>query len=398
MGKEDLNKDLLRAERSIGRILNCEELLPEQREELKRFDKHLKAEVKLTNTRRQYFVCLKQLGKFLEKDYKSATRDDIEGFFVKMNGKKESTVFSWKVNIRTFYKWLLGVREKGKYPDVVNYEVKKPSKVKIPKFLTEEEVKRMIEITDCIRDKCLLSVMYESGCRRGEIAAINIGDVIFDKEVPVARFTVRDQEGCKRGSRPIILVNSVPVLREYINQHPGRNEKDSPLFISFRRRGERLTTRGMNEVVKKYASQLDLEGIACHTFRHSRFRNLRQKGFSMLDMKQLGGWSQWDMVERYCRVADTKHIEDKMLEINGFKSSKEEKKEEKLKPKVCLLCGTHNDSTNRICTKCNMPLNRDDLVEREQVTGDLVRRVIKLLPVLEKLEKLDYSETLESTR
>jgi site-specific recombinase XerD len=63
-----LSRDLQSAERFIGNILKSEELSQKQREVLGKFDKHLKSTGKLTYTRKQYFVCLKSLGKFLKKD------------------------------------------------------------------------------------------------------------------------------------------------------------------------------------------------------------------------------------------------------------------------------------------------------------------------------------------
>jgi len=390
-----LNKDLLRAERFINNQLESRELIEEQRNKLKEFDEHLRSEGKLIYTRRQYLVCLKAFGKFLKKPFNDAVRKDFEDFFISINDRKETTIFGWKVGIRLFYKWLFNIRGKGKYPEIVEYEIKKPSKVMIPKFLSEEQVKEMISITDCIRDKCLLSVMFESGCRIGEILSLNIEDISFDKEYPVARFTVKLQEGCKRGSRPISLVNTVPILKEYINTHPLRNQENSPLFVSVKAPIERLCTRGASEIVEKYSKRLKLEGIGCHTFRHSRFRDLREKGFSILDMKQLGGWTRFDMVERYCRVADIKNIENKMLEMNGIKMSKEEKKAELLKPKICFCCGTANDTSNVVCSNCSVKLDQKEVIAEQTKQLETLRNLMKVLPKLEKL--IEYAEKTPMT-
>jgi len=79
-----------------------------------------------------------------------------------------------------------------------------------------------------------------------------------------------------------------------------------------------------------------------------------------------------------------------MLQINGFKKISEVKEEEKLKPRICLFCGTSNDSTNRICSNpsCNQLLDQKEIIEREKVRSEFEGRFFKLLPFFEKVEKL----------
>ena len=317
------DKEVLRVERAIQNMLNCDDLVKEQREKLREYNQYLMGRKKLTRTRRNYLNAVKNLGTFLKKPFEDATKKDLQEYLGKLK-VSDNTFWFWQFIIKIFYQWLYNL-ERKQYPEAVSWiKVEKPSKQKIPLFLVEEQVKKLIEIADCVRDKCILSILMDSGCRVGEIVALNIEDIKFDKENPVAYFEVKNVEGCKTGSRnlPIPLVNSVPILRELINTHPLRNQKDAPLFISYRsgEYGSRLLTSGIRQIIKKYARRLGLpSSVACHTFRHSHFRHLREQGFSMLDMKELGGWKRWDTVERYCTLADSKKITEKMLELNGIK-------------------------------------------------------------------------------
>ena len=59
------------------------------------------------------------------------------------------------------------------------------SKVKLPGqdgLLTEDDIKKLVEATDHPRNKALISLLYESGCRVGEIASLQINNVAFDEK------------------------------------------------------------------------------------------------------------------------------------------------------------------------------------------------------------------------
>lgn len=83
----------------------------------------------------------------------------------------------------------------------------------------------MIDVTDNLRDKAFISILYESACRIGEILNLKIKDVTID------------QYGCvimvdgKTGMRRIRLIESSPDLVMWINNHPKKQDRDAPLFI-----------------------------------------------------------------------------------------------------------------------------------------------------------------------
>jgi len=211
------NKDISAVQRIIENILDYEELLENQREDLKRFNRYLEANSKLTNTRRNYLTPLKFLAIFIKKPFKEATRSDIEDYIVSLKGHKKSTISLQQATIKQFYRWLYDMK-RGQYPEQVDWiKIEKPKKMNMPVFLTESEIRKMISVCDSIRDKCILSVLFESGCRIGEIIPLNTSDIEFDKKYPLARFNVKSVEGCKTGSRniPIPLVNSVPIVNNH---------------------------------------------------------------------------------------------------------------------------------------------------------------------------------------
>jgi integrase len=51
---------------------------------------------------------------------------------------------------------------------------------KIPDIFTRQEILRMIESTPHLMDRALIAALYETGCRIGEIAGLQIKNVHFD--------------------------------------------------------------------------------------------------------------------------------------------------------------------------------------------------------------------------
>lgn len=89
---------------------------------------------------------------------------------------------------------------------------------KLPRVLSECNVLRLIESARCLRDKAMFELLYSSGCRIGEMLAINIEDVDFGRRsICVAG---------KTGERIVLFGSKAGgLLRRYIG-----NRTTGPLF------------------------------------------------------------------------------------------------------------------------------------------------------------------------
>lgn len=48
-------------------------------------------------------------------------------------------------------------------------------------LLTKPEIERLIDTAQLPRDKAIIAVLYESGCRRGELLSCRVGDANFNE-------------------------------------------------------------------------------------------------------------------------------------------------------------------------------------------------------------------------
>src|SRR3990170_1809035 len=93
-------------------------------------------------------------------------------------------------------------------------------------ILTEDDIKKLVESANNLRDKAFILVLYESGCRIGEILSLRIRNVQFDDYG--AALIVNG----KTGDRRVRIILSAPKLASWIEYHPLKKNTDAPLWVN----------------------------------------------------------------------------------------------------------------------------------------------------------------------
>ena len=150
---------------------------------------------------------------------------------------------------------------------------------KLPHFLYQEEARRLVEAPDTstlagLRDRAILELIYGSGLREAEAAALNVGDIDFRK----GYVTVLGK-GSRLRKEPV-GGEANKALKAYLKARAEQGipaDGDAPLFLN--QRGGRLTTRSYQNIVAKYARQAGLmKDISPHGLRHSFATHLLDNG------------------------------------------------------------------------------------------------------------------------
>lgn len=167
----------------------------------------------------RYLGVLNYLASILEVDFDKATKEDIIRVVNIIQNNKAYTAWTkatYRIMLKRFYRWL---KNTGKeHPDEVKWistNVKRNER-KLPAngdLLTEDEVKRLIEVAEHPRDKAFVSVLYESGARIGEIGSLQISNVKFDEYGAVLH--VEGKTGCRSSS------NNIHKVRKSAEQERG---------------------------------------------------------------------------------------------------------------------------------------------------------------------------------
>ncbi len=335
----------------------------------------------------RYFRLFVFLFSFFKGDLENATKKDIEGIVAVINAKttfSPTTKYDCKVMLKRFYKWLKGNDEE--YPPEVKWiknKIKMTEKKLIndSELITQKDVDKLMEVSEYPRDKAFVSLLYESGCRIGEIGSMTISNVNFDKYGTV--ITVSG----KTGSRKIRVIASTPHLRTWLNAHPLKDDKDKPLWIKIgvRNRNKAMGYDSFRMVLGRLFKKVGInKRHNPHLFRHSRATYMANY-LTEFQMNQYFGWIQGsDMPATYVHLSG-KDVDKAILEMNGLEQKKSEKEEAKVR--VCPRCEAINDTKASYCDRCSFILDEKEAVKLETEKKDEEQMTLIAKRVLEKLSQ-----------
>ena len=336
------------------------------------FKNHLKRRKLSERTYNLYCSYLKRVEEFIGKPLQQATRKDIETYLDnKSNKLKSASLRVIIISLKLYFKWL-------KRPEIADFPLprKENNKLVSSDLLTEEDVLKIINACDNIKDKALVSLLYDSAGRNSEIRNLKIKDVFIESNR--TGYVVVDG---KTGKRQIPLSFSIPILKQWINTHPFKDNPESYLFYGDKTKKKLSSFLVRHYILRACETAKLKKKVYPHIFRHSRLTDLDRKGLSHTAMKHYAGWTrQSNMPSVYSHFSqqDTSNL---VYQADGITPRK--RKKTILEPVVCIKCNTPNDKTNAYCYLCGIPLDKD--TQKEYEISELLKMIIKEDPNLSKL-------------
>src|SRR5688500_1772504 len=121
-----------------------------------------------------------------------------------------------------------------------------------------------------LRDRAILSVGFQVGLRRAEIARLTVSDFHVNRGFDSLKVV---RKGGKKGSLAI-HPHTAQRIRDYITKAEHENDLDAPLFLPVRGNQRRTDERRhlhpdeIDRVLRKYARRIGLErGYSAHSMR-----------------------------------------------------------------------------------------------------------------------------------
>lgn len=253
-----------------------------------------------------------------------------------LRGLSENTLESYTLNARTFldycnrpaeqlnehdirkFLWYL-INEKKAMPGTVNcysaairflfavtfnrtlnyLQIPRQKKRKtFPEVLTREEVSLIIESCKNIKHKAMLMVIYSSGLRVSEAAALKLQHI--DSK------TMRVFVDCGKGGKDrytLLSETCLSVLREYWKTYRPKHPEDWLFLGTYN--VSHITSRGIafafNEAVKRTNIT---KNVSIHTLRHAFATHLLEDGATLLQIKELLGHSSIQSTTIYLHLAN----------------------------------------------------------------------------------------------
>lgn len=208
------------------------------------------------------------------KDFSDMDKQDVQALVanIERSDRAEMTKRDYKVTLRRYFAWLQG--EENNAASWIKTSVKMSERKLPDDLLTEKEIKQMIKAADHPRDKALISILYDSGCRIGEIGGLQVKNINFDQYGAI--LTVHG----KTGARRVRIVFSVSYLAAWLDVHPGKDDPNAYIFVMLRGKGKdtkQMQYPALTKIVKKTAQKAGIKKrVHNHLFRHSRSTELAQ--------------------------------------------------------------------------------------------------------------------------
>jgi len=260
------------------------------------------------NSMKAYSRDVEEFGEFLNTrqifDYKDARSADVAAYLLALKNEKKSasTVNRKLASVRAFYGFLKDQREIDTNPAS---QIKAPKIEKKPiEYLEIEQVEVLLQQPDestlGMRDRAILELLYATGIRAGELAAVNMADINlrigyitcsgeFGKAriIPLGRPARNALETYIYDSRPMLV-------RE--------NTEETALFVNYN--GHRLTRQGIWKLLKEYGEACGLgEKLTPQTLRNSFAVHMIQNGADLKSLQELLGHEDVTATQAYLFAA-----------------------------------------------------------------------------------------------
>jgi len=382
-----------------------------------------------TGRTNRYMQNLKKMGEWISFEFDKANKKNIVELVGKIEGNSSYSAWTkqfYKVTIKKFYRWIKNVGREDEPEEVrwIKTTIKKSDRT-IPKnYPNETDVKKLADAATHPRDKAFILGLYESGCRVSEWANLLIKDVEFGAKG--VKITVSG----KTGERKIMLVLSLPYLKNWLEVHPRASDPDAPIWvnISTRAKGEAMNYAGIRCMLLELGAQAGLlektphktnggkyhtykgkVDLNPHSFRHAR-ASVLANFLTEAQMNHYFGWEQGSKMPSVYVHLSGRDVDNAILGYYGIKQDKtdltsimrkikeheekvknatsgelkkeweatleelkqelkEKRKEKKtdLRIKVCPKCDKENEAYDSYCSRCALPLDLKKAVDIQEV-------------------------------
>lgn len=220
--------------------------------------------------------------------------EEIRAYLVEYqqtNNCSNATVDNIRRNISSFFSWLEEEDYILKSPMRRIHKIK--TKTVVKEIITDENMEKMRDACENIRDLAILDVLYSTGIRVGELVKLNITDIDLEQRECVV-FGKGDKE-----RRVYFDAKAKVHLSEYLS---GRTDNNPALFVTLDAPHDRLQISGVEIRLRSLGRKLSLDRIHPHKFRRTVATRAIDKGMPIEQVQKMLGHSQIDTTMQYVIV------------------------------------------------------------------------------------------------
>ncbi|MEP3836620.1 MAG: tyrosine-type recombinase/integrase [Algibacter sp.] len=231
------------------------------------------------------------LSKFMQRNLKEISKDEIEGFVYELitKNKISESYQNQLINaIKCYYEHALKMPREY-------YDIQRPKKtLNIPNVLSKEEVLKIIQNPKNLKHRAILYTIYSSGLRISELINLRIVDV-HSKD---GYLFIKDSKG-KKDRKTILSEHLVLLLRDYYKKY-------KPSYWLFEgRSGDQYSAASIRAIFRKSVKETDSNPWATvHTLRHSFATHCIENNVSMRHLQNMLGHNSPKTTEIYTKTIE----------------------------------------------------------------------------------------------
>jgi len=192
-----------------------------------------------------------------------------------------------------------------------------PSKeYRLPRVADDQSYKQLVSAVPIktndprhIRNLAIINLLWDTGARNGEILSLDVGDLQLDKMKAI----IRTEKS--KGRRPIREIfwtadthgNILRWLKKRDHLKDIMQFRDSDaLFpsVNNQKAGQRLTVKGVGEMLRRYSNKAKIPYMNAHSFRHHMGHDIIKKGGSTADVMNILGHASVQSTTVYTMMTD----------------------------------------------------------------------------------------------
>lgn len=207
------------------------------------------------------------------------------------NNSSKVTIDNIRRILSSFFSWLEDEDYIIKSPVRRIHKVKTTTNVK--ETYTDEEIEKMRDSCDELRDLAIIDMLVSTGMRIGEMVRLNTSDINFNERECVV---------LGKGDKERIVYFDAKTKLHLKNYIDNRTDDNPALFVSLKYPYERIKIGGIESRLREIGKQLNIHKVHPHKFRRTLATMAIDKGMPIEQLQQLLGHKRIDTTLQYAMV------------------------------------------------------------------------------------------------
>lgn len=241
-----------------------------------------------------YYATIKRTLDTIGKLAQEIETDDLREYLTSYQKKNQSsrvTIDNIRRILSSFFAWLEDEDYIIKSPVRRIHKVKTASSIK--ETYSDEELEKMRDNCDELRDLAIIDMLASTGMRVGEMVLLNREDINFNERECVV---------LGKGDKERVVYFDARTKIHLQNYLEMRMDENPALFASLQSPHNRLSIGGIEVRLKRLGERLGLNKVHPHKFRRTLATMAIDKGMPIEQLQQLLGHKRIDTTLQYAMV------------------------------------------------------------------------------------------------